>query len=90
MLLLIRSDKARGLDNAFNRMKTEFGAKARFIKLEFSSLDGEDAAGQFSIQNPPAFVLADGKGNVVAKQEGLASWDAIAARLRSLTGNRDR
>ena len=84
VLLMIRSSRAHGLDNAFDQMKREFGVRARFIRLDWSSTDGKDAAREFSIQNSPAFVLADSSGKVVAKQEGIASAEAIRAKLRSL------
>jgi len=82
--VLIRSDKASGLDKSFNSAKAEFGSNAKFIRLEWSSDDGERASAQFSIQSPPALVLTDARGKVVAKQEGAQEAVAIFTKLRSL------
>ena len=90
VLLMIGSISAHGLDNAFDQIKREFGARARFIKLDWSSTDGKDAAREFSIQNPPAFVLADAKGGVLAKTEGTIDASSMRATLKALAGKSKR
>ena len=69
-------------------LEKEFGSRVRFIKLDWSSDAGRDAAKEFSIQKSPACVVADAKGHVVLKMEGAIILPMIRSSLASAVGHR--
>ena len=73
-----------GADGVFSEMEREFAGRVRFIRLEWDSTAGRDAAKEFSIEKPPASVLADSRGNVVQKIEGMMSAAAMQLMLETL------
>lgn len=72
------------MDDAFAEAKHAFNGRVRFIKLEFTGTDGEDAAKEFSVEKAPAVVLTDSKGRVVEKIEGKISVVAMSNKLKAL------
>lgn len=79
--LLISSKK----DSVFEDMRGEFGDKVRFVRLDPDSRKGEDAIEEFSIDKTPASVLADSKGRVIEKIEGVVDAADMRARLEALS-----
>lgn len=73
-----------GADGAFSELERVFAGRVRFIRLDWSSKAGRDAAKEFSIEKPPASVLADSGGNVVEKIEGTVSVAAMHSMLETL------
>lgn len=84
VVVLIGSDSGR----VFADMRQTFGNRIRFIKLDWSSKAGEDAAKEFSVEKPPAVVLADSKGRVIEKIEGTPSSAEMRAKLTALAKGR--
>jgi len=79
-----------GADGVYSEMEREFAGRVRFIRLDWNSNAGRDAAKEFSIEKPPASVLADSKGRVVGKIEGTMSAAAMRAELMALVANSGR
>lgn len=79
-----------GADGAFSELERVFAGRVRFIRLEWDSTAGRDAAKEFAIEKPPASVLADSKGNVVQKIEGTMSDAAMRATLETLVDKSGR
>ena len=85
--LLVRSDKKRGgkdMDAVFDVVRSRFGSKVKFIKLNWESDAGEGAIYEFSLSKPPASVIADAKGRVVSKCEHTRTAEHMAEQLKSL------
>jgi hypothetical protein len=72
----------------FTSMEKEFGDRVRFVKLDWSSDKGRDAARQFSIQKPPACVVTDAKGRAVLKMEGALTLPVIRSSLTKMVTHR--
>ena len=72
------------MDAAFAELESRFGAKVNFVRLDWGSDEADDAVKEFSLTEPPASVIADAKGRVVQKFEGVRSARSMAAKLESL------
>lgn len=86
VLLLISSRNERGMDGAFAEAKIAFGEHVRFIKLDLTSASGRNAAREFSVEKAPTVVLADSKGQVVEKIEGIISAADLREKLKNICG----
>ena len=79
-----------GANGAFSELEREFAGRVRFIRLDANSTAGRDAAKEFSVEKPPASVLADSKGRVVGKIEGTLSAAAMHSMLETLVDKSGR
>jgi hypothetical protein len=69
-------------------MEREFGKRVRFVKLDWSSDTGRNAARQFSIQKSPACIVTDAEGHAVLKMEGALVLPMIRSSLAKLVAHR--
>lgn len=60
-------------DAATRRIEGDFAGKVLFMKLDWASAKGKEAAKAYGIETPPAAVVVDKHGHVVAKTEGVVS-----------------
>jgi hypothetical protein len=84
-VLLLISPKVNSAEvRAYADMRRVFDGRARFIGLDAKSDVGQRALKHFSVEMPPAFVLADSSGRVVLKSQGNVDPAAIRAKLEAL------
>lgn len=76
------------MDAVFGSLKAQFNGKIRFITLNWNDKAAKSAIDEFSLDEPPASVLADADGRVVEKFEGAMSAGEMTARLNALLKNR--
>ncbi|MCE5324325.1 hypothetical protein LLG46_13575 [bacterium] len=84
---MVRSDKKPGgsdMDKTFARMNAEFGDKIEFRRLNWEERAGKGAIESLSLAKPPASVLADCRGHVVEKFEGVCDATAIKDKLSNM------
>jgi hypothetical protein len=75
------------MDKVFARMRTEFGKKIEFRKLNWEDKAGESAIDSLSLVNTPASVLADSRGHIVEKFEGTRDVTTIKIKLSEMIAN---
>lgn len=71
----------------YERLRSEFGERIRFIRLDPGSKAGQDAVKEFSVEKP-TWVLADSSGQVVEKIDGAFTSVEMRAKLNALAKGR--
>ena len=84
------SKTAVGNKNAVSQVERQFAGKVNFIKLDWSSAKGKEAATAFTIEKAPASIVIDLQGNVVAKIQGPVSAAAMKYMLTTVTSKSGR
>lgn len=72
------------IGKAFKSMQSRYKDKLRFIKLDWNSEEGKEAAAQAGLKKPPVSVLLDDEGNLVEKFEGSRSSKEIRKLLEKV------
>lgn len=65
-------------------LENQFGDKVEFMRLDWSSTDGRNAAEAFGFEKPPAAVIVDRDGHVVAKTQGALTTLEMEQALKEL------
>ena len=85
--VLVRSSKkadGKSMDHIFNEIRTEFSGRINFRILNWEDKSSISIIQEHSLDAPPASVLADSKGHVVQKFEGVKSSRDMKKLLEAL------